>query len=291
VKADGLISAEAVANAVTPSTILVSIMAANNEIGTIAPLREIGLLCRERSILFHTDATQAVGKIPIALNELPVDLMSFSAHKMHGPKGVGGLYVRASQPAIRIVPQIDGGGHESGLRSGTLDVPGIVGFGKAAEIAKREMGADMARVRKLRDRLYEGLCSRCDGIRLNGHPALRLPNNLHVMIPGTSSDRVMMDLKSDVAVASGSACSSASPEPSHVLRALGMLNSDVRASLRFGLSKFTTEEEIEYAIERVNGVVRAQRGSLRSHEDLRRPDGTEQREFVETNGKRNDVKA
>jgi cysteine desulfurase len=263
---DGLISAEALANAVSTSTILVSIMAANNEIGTIAPLREIGSLCRERRILFHTDATQAVGKIPLAVSDLPVDLMSFSAHKMHGPKGVGGLYVRASQPAIRIVPHIDGGGHESGLRSGTLDVPGIVGFGKAAEIAKREMGVDMERVQKLRDRLHEGLRSRIDGIRLNGHPALRLPNNLNVVIPGTRSDRVMMDLKSDVAVASGSACSSASPEPSHVLRALGMRDSDVRASLRFGLSKFTTEEEIEYAIERVAGVVRAHRASLSSLE-------------------------
>ena len=245
-------------HAITSATILVSIMAANNEIGTIAPLEEIGTICRHRGVLFHTDAAQAAGKIPLDLRRLNVDLLTLSAHKMYGPKGIGALYVRTGKPGIPIVPQIDGGGHERGLRSGTLNVPAIAGFGEAARIAREEMTTEARRTAVLRDTLIDGLRASLGGIRVNGHPADRLPNNANITFEGIRADRLMMDMK-DIAVSSGSACSSASPEPSHVLKALGLSDEDMRSTLRFGLGKFTTEEEIAYAVRRITESVRRER--------------------------------
>ena len=258
VDASGVVDPSAVDQAITPLTILVSLMAANNEIGTIAPMEEIGKVCRARGVLLHSDATQAVGKIPVDVSRWQVDLLSFSAHKMHGPKGVGALYVRSARPPLRIAPQIEGGGHEAGLRSGTANVPAIVGFGTAAELARQEMAEDSARMRTLRDRLVQRLVEGLDGTRLNGHPRHRLPNNANLWFPGAKADAIMMQMK-DVAVSSGSACSSASPEPSHVLKALGLSKEQIHASLRFGLSRFTTEEEIDYASTRVVETVHALR--------------------------------
>lgn len=247
---EGLVSPEDVRKAISATTILVSIMTANNEIGTIGPVVEIGAICRERGVAFHTDATQAAGKIPIDVDAMHVDLLSLSAHKMYGPKGVGALYVRTSGHSLKIEPQMDGGGHERGLRSGTLNVPGIAGFGKAASLAATEMRFESRQIGVLRDRLVEGLAAAIDGLRVNGDPTRRLPHNANVTIPGVKADALMMAMK-DIAVSSGSACSSALPEPSHVLRAIGLGREDVLSSLRFGLGRFTTEEEIEYAVRRV----------------------------------------
>ena len=251
----GLVRAEDVASALTPDTILVSIMTANNEIGTIAPIEEIASVCRNAGVLFHTDATQAVGKIAIDAHRLGIDLLSFSAHKMYGPKGIGALFVRSKQPKVRLETQIDGGGHEHGLRSGTLNVPGIVGFGKAAELATQECERDGERTARLRDKLVEGIKEELDDVSVNGHPARRLPNNASLTFPQTKADTLMMEMK-DVAVSSGSACSSASPEPSHVLRAIGLSDADVLASLRFGLGRFTTEDEIDFGVRRVVETVK-----------------------------------
>jgi cysteine desulfurase len=251
----GLVRAEDVASALTPDTILVSIMTANNEIGTIAPIEEIASVCRNAGVLFHTDATQAVGKIAIDAHRLGIDLLSFSAHKMYGPKGIGALFVRSKHPKVRLETQIDGGGHEHGLRSGTLNVPGIVGFGKAAELAMQECERDGERTARLRDKLVEGIKEELDDVSVNGHPARRLPNNASLTFPQTKADTLMMEMK-DVAVSSGSACSSASPEPSHVLRAIGLSDADVLASLRFGLGRFTTEDEIDFGVRRVVETVK-----------------------------------
>jgi cysteine desulfurase len=251
----GMVDPDDVRRAMTGETILVSVMMANNEIGTIAPVSAIGALCRERGVPFHTDATQAVGKIPVDMHAMQIDLLSLSAHKMYGPKGTGALAVRRGPPAIRILPQIDGGGHEHGLRSGTLNVPGIAGFGLAAEIAGSVMGEESARLSALRDRLVHGTLECIPGVRINGHPALRLPHNANITFPGAHADAVMMAMK-DIAVSSGSACSSALSEPSHVLRAIGLDREEAACSLRFGLGRFTTEEEIAYAIGRVNETVR-----------------------------------
>jgi cysteine desulfurase len=260
----GLVSPEDVERALSESTILVSIMLANNEIGTIAPIEEIGRICRSRGVTFHTDATQAVGKIPVDVRRMNVDLMSFSAHKMHGPKGAGSLFIRMAEPRLRVAPQMDGGGHERGFRSGTLNVPGIVGFGKAAEIARREMDEESARVGHLRDILLERLQSQLEEVWLNGHATQRLPHNANLGFGGVRADALMMEMK-DIAVSSGSACSSASPEPSHVLTALGLSREQVLSSLRIGLGRFTTEEEIDYAVRRIVQTVqklrvRARRG-------------------------------
>ncbi|MBI4535515.1 MAG: IscS subfamily cysteine desulfurase [Ignavibacteriae bacterium] len=255
VDTNGLVSVDLIRSSIAPSTILVTVMIANNEIGTIAPIEEIGNVCRERGVLFHTDATQAVGKIPVGVERMKIDLMSFSAHKMYGPKGVGALYVRQK---VKVAPQLDGGGHEHGYRSGTLNVPAIVGFGKAAEIAAREMKGDADRLARLRDTFVEALKRELDEIQINGHPTERLPQNANITFVGTKADRLMMDMK-DIAVSSGSACSSASPEPSHVLRALGLSDDEVLASIRFGLGRFTTEEEIGYTIGRVVEVVKRAR--------------------------------
>jgi cysteine desulfurase len=252
----GLINPEDVKRAITGKSILVTVMMANNEIGTIAPIAEIGAICREAGVFFHTDATQAVGKIPVDVVALNVDLMSFSAHKMYGPKGLGALYVRTTTPKISISVQIDGGGHERGMRSGTLNVPAIVGFGKAAAVARAELISDMTRVSSLRNVLEEGILSQLDNAAVNGNADTRLPNNTNMMFRGVMADRLIMDMK-DIAVSTGSACSSAFPEPSHVLRAVGLNDEDVLSSIRFGLGKYTTREEIGYTINRVVQTVKA----------------------------------
>jgi len=247
----GLVDVGRIAEALRPDTILVSVMAANNEIGVLQPIPEIGKLCRERGIAFHCDATQAVGKIAVDVATWNVDLLSFSAHKIYGPKGVGGLYVRRSSPPVRLAPQIDGGGQEAGFRSGTLNVPGIVGFAKALELCVAELPTESARQGELRDRLYSGLLAELEGVGLNGpaldRPELRLAGNLNCSFAYVDGEALMMSMKR-LAVSSGSACTSANPEPSHVLRALGLGDDLTRASLRFGLGRYTTAEEIEAAI-------------------------------------------
>lgn len=254
----GLVSPEQVQKAIAGDTILVSLMYANNEIGTIAPLQEIAAVCAERGVLLHTDATQAVGKIPLHVGNLGADLVSFSAHKMYGPKGIGALFIREKIPRLKLSPQMDGGGHEAGIRSGTPNVPGIVGFGRAAEIAKEELKEEMERTARLRDVLVGQIRSRLEDVSLNGHPEHRLPNNAHLTFRGAGADTVMTGMK-EIAVSSGSACSSAAPEPSHVMKAIGMDDEGLRSSLRFGLGRFTTEEEIKYVVERVVATVQTVR--------------------------------
>ena len=248
--AEGTTSAAAVAAALTKETVLVSIMAANNEIGTLNPIGEIARVCKERGIVFHTDAVQALGKVPLDVHGLGLDLVSLSAHKLCGPKGVGALFVRAVNPRVRLVPLLFGGGHERGLRPGTLDVPGIVGLGAAADLARTEGPAEARRVAGLRDRLWERLQGRADGISRNGHPSSCLPGNLNVTITGAPADAVMSNAR-DIAVSSGSACTSASAEPSHVLLALGRTRVEAEASIRFGLGRFTTEEEVDRAVDEI----------------------------------------
>ena len=252
---DGLLDLDQLADSLTPKTILISVMMANNEIGVVQPIAEIGTIARARRILFHTDAVQAAGKLPIDVNALHVDLVSLSAHKMYGPKGIGALYVRRKDPRVLLVPVIDGGGHERGMRSGTLNVTGIVGFGKAAEIAKHEMAAEAARLRALRDRLNEGLHKELDGIHVNGSMDHRLPNNLNVSFAYVEGESLLMGIN-DVAVSSGSACTSASLEPSYVLKALGTGDDLAHSSIRFGLGRFNTEEEVDYVIDKVTSVVK-----------------------------------
>ena len=259
----GLLDPEPVASAIRPDTALVSVMLANNEIGALQPLAEIGAICRERGVLLHCDATQAVGKIPVDVRALQLDLMSFSAHKIYGPKGVGALYVRRRNSPVRLQSQIDGGGQEHGLRSGTLNVPGIVGFARAVELCLAELPGEAARLAQLRDRLAAGLFDALDGVSLNGpalSPAapsplgLRLPGNLNLSFAHVDGEALMMSMKS-LAVSSGSACTSANPEPSHVLRALGLSEDLTRASLRFGLGRFNTAADVEFAIEAVSQAV------------------------------------
>jgi cysteine desulfurase len=246
----GQVSVDQVAEAITGRTILVSVMAANNEIGTLQPLAEIGKLCKARGVLLHSDAVQAAGKMPLDVNDLGVDLLSLSAHKMYGPKGVGALFVRRRDPHVRLDPLMDGGGHERGMRSGTLNVPGIVGLGKACELAKVLISEEAARTRVLRDRLHRGLVDLLDGVSLNGHPAQRLPGNLNVSFAGVQGEALLVSMR-QVAVSSGSACSSASPEPSYVLKALGVDDELAHASIRFSVGRFNTEEEIDFALEEV----------------------------------------
>ncbi len=254
----GMISLQDLEQAITKKTILVSIMMANNEIGTLAPTARIGRMCKERGVLFHTDATQAVGKIPVDVKAMNIDLMSFSAHKMYGPKGVGALFVRNASPRIRVIPQIDGGGHERGMRSGTLNVPAIVGFGGAAKIVKSELEGERKMISHLRDKLEHGILAQVDDTSVNGYPAERLPNNTNITFKHAEADKVMMAMK-DIAVSSGSACSSSEPEPSHVLRAIGLSDDDAKCSIRLGLGIFTTEQEIDYVIVRVKETVSAVR--------------------------------
>jgi len=250
VQKDGLIDLDDLRKAITDRTVLVSIMMVNNEIGVIQPIAEIGRLTRERGILFHTDATQALGKIPIDVNEMNIDLMSFTAHKLYGPKGIGALYVRRKNPRVRCAPLVDGGGHERGMRSGTLNVPGIVGFGKAVELALTEMESEASRLSRLRDRLKEIITGRLDAVYLNGHPVKRLPGNLNLSFAYVEGESLLMEM-SDVALSSGSACTSATLDPSHVLMALGVSDELAHSSIRFGLGRFTTEEEIEYVGDKI----------------------------------------
>jgi cysteine desulfurase len=250
----GGVSAQAIADALTDGTVLVSVMTANNEVGTINPIAEIGRLCHEREVVFHTDAAQAVGKMPLDVESDSVDLLSISAHKLYGPKGIGALYVRRRDRQVRLEPLFDGGGHERGLRSGTLAVPLIVGLGLAVELAARERAEEARRIRVLRDRLHAGIASRVSDIRLNGPPRDRLPGNLNLSFAGVDGEALMMAMR-DVAVSSGSACSSTNPEPSHVLLAMGLDEDMARASLRFGLGRFTTGDEIDLAIEAVATAV------------------------------------
>ncbi len=247
----GRVSADQVREAITDKTILVSLMLANNEVGTLHPIKEIGKVTREKGVLLHCDAVQGVAKVDFNVDDMNIDLASITAHKMHGPKGVGALFVRRSKPRVRIVAEMDGGGHERGMRSGTLNVPSIVGFGKACELALTEWRADAARVFALRERLRKKLFAALDSVYLNGAPdPERLPNNLNVSFSFVEGEAMMMAIK-DVAVSSGSACTSASLEPSYVLRALGVDEELAHSSIRFGLSKFNTEEEVDYVADLV----------------------------------------
>jgi cysteine desulfurase len=250
----GRVSPDAVRDACTDKTVLVSIMAANNEVGTLAPLEAIGRLCKERGILFHTDAAQAAGKIPLDVQALGIDLLSISGHKIHGPKGVGALYVRRRDPRVRLEPLQFGGGQERGLRPGTLNVPGIVGLGKALDLAHAVLRDEAARLEGLRGRLEKGLLERLDGVVLNGDPEHRLPNNLNLSFTGVEGEALLLSLEG-IAVSSGSACTSSTREPSHVLKAMGVSDTMAQTSIRFGLGRETTEAEIDTVIERVTGAV------------------------------------
>ncbi|HEY9127325.1 MAG TPA: IscS subfamily cysteine desulfurase, partial [Acidobacteriaceae bacterium] len=254
VKADGLIDMEDLKRAIDDKTILVSIMAANNEIGVVQPIAEIGKLCHEKGIIFHTDGVQALGKIPVDVNAMNIDVMSLTAHKLYGPKGVGALYVRRRNPRVQISAQIDGGGHERGMRSGTLNVPGIVGFGKACQIAQEEMETEAARLTHMRDHLRERLQSALDYTEVNGSWEHRLPGNLNVSFIYVEGESLLMGIN-DVAVSSGSACTSATLEPSYVLKALGLGDDVAHSSIRFGLGRFNTMAEVDYVADKVISVV------------------------------------
>ncbi len=246
VEKDGLINLETLEKSLREDTILVSIMAANNEIGVLQPLAEIGELCRDRGVFFHTDAAQALGKIPLDVQGMQIDVMSLTAHKLYGPKGIGALYVRRRNPRVRLAAQLHGGGQEKGLRSGTLYPPQIVGFGEAVRLALEERETEGKRQQELRDRLWEQL-QQLDEVYLNGHPSQRLPGNLNVSFAGVDGAALLLGLQNQIAVSSGSACSTTSTAPSHVLTALGRSQDLAYASLRFGLGRFTTEAEIEMA--------------------------------------------
>jgi cysteine desulfurase len=250
----GSIDLDELSEAITDKTILISLMAANNEIGTLHPLEAIGRLARERGVLFHTDATQGVGHMEIDVEAMNIDLASFTAHKIHGPKGIGALYVRRRKPRVRVTPIIYGGGHERGMRSGTLNVPGIVGFGKACELMLSEGAEERERVRALRDRLHQGITREIDHVHLNGHPTERHPGNLNLSFAYVEGESLLMGIN-DIAVSSGSACTSASLEPSYVLRSLGVGDDLAHSSIRFGVGRFNTQEEIDYTIRRVVEVV------------------------------------
>jgi cysteine desulfurase len=250
----GRVDPDRVRAAITDRTVLVSIMAANNEVGTLGPIAEIGALCKERGVLFHTDAAQAIGKIPIDAQEMNIDLLSISAHKIHGPKGVGALYVRRKNPRVLLRPMVFGGGQERGLRPGTLNVPGIVGLGTALEIARNEMAVDSKRLAGLRDRLQKGFLERISDLVINGDQERRLPNNLNVSFSSVEGEALLLALDG-IAVSSGSACTSEKREPSHVLKAMGVSDTMAQTSLRFGLGRFNTESEIDAVVERVAQAV------------------------------------
>ncbi|HLL06486.1 MAG TPA: IscS subfamily cysteine desulfurase [Myxococcaceae bacterium] len=246
VEKDGRVSLEKLSAAITDKTVLVSVMLANNEIGTVQPIAEIGKLCRERGVLLHCDAVQGLGKVPFNVDEMKVDLVSITSHKMYGPKGVGALYVRR-KPRVRIAPLMDGGGHERGMRSGTLNVASIVGFGQAAELCRLEMAEESARILRLREKLRTGIMSQLDMVTVNGSLEHRLPGNLNISFAYVEGEALMMAIK-DVAVSSGSACTSASLEPSYVLRACGVEEDMAHSSIRFGIGRFNTEEEVDYVV-------------------------------------------
>ncbi|HVN27524.1 MAG TPA: IscS subfamily cysteine desulfurase [Candidatus Binataceae bacterium] len=251
----GMVNPDDVRNAITDKTVLISIMWANNEVGTIHPVAEIGKIAKEKGIIFHCDGVQAVGHIPVDVEKAGVDLLALTAHKLYGPKGCGALWVRSKGPRVRLSPIIDGGGHERGMRSGTLNVTGIVGFGAACEIAGKEMAEEIERMRDLRDKLRAGLFERLDEIYLNGHPTERLPGNLNVSFAYVEGESLLMGIN-DVAVSSGSACTSATLEPSYVIRALGIDDELAHSSIRFGVGRFNTEEEVEYVTDRVTREVK-----------------------------------
>jgi cysteine desulfurase len=254
VQPDGLVDLKQLEAAMKPTTILVAIMYANNEIGVIQPVKEISAIAKKHGALFFTDAVQAVGKIPVDVNADGIDLMAFTAHKMYGPKGVGALYVRRKNPRVKVTAQLDGGGHERGMRSGTLNVPGIVGFGKAAELARLEMDADTARISALRDKLENAL-KQIEESYVNGNPAHRLPHVSNISFKYVEGEGLMMGFNKDIALSSGSACTSASLEPSYVLKALGLGDDLAHSSLRFGLGRYTTEEQIDFTIKAVTDTV------------------------------------
>jgi cysteine desulfurase len=255
VSRDGLIDPQELRRAITPETILVSIMYANNEIGVVQPISEIGRIARQSGVLLHTDAVQAIGKIPVNVESDGIDLLSLTAHKLYGPKGTGALYVRRRNPRVQLAPQMDGGGHERGMRSGTLNVPGIAGLGAACEIARHEMPAEAKRLATLRNRLKDRLLAELDEVFVNGSTEHRLPNNLNMSFAYVDSESLLMGLH-DVAISSGSACTSATLEPSYVLKALGVEDEIAHSSIRFGIGRFNTEEEIDYVAGRVIDVVR-----------------------------------
>jgi cysteine desulfurase len=252
---DGAVDVEEIRKAITDRTILISVMFANNEIGTVQPIAEIGKLAKEKGILFHSDATQAVGKIPVNVEGMGIDLLSCTAHLICGPKGVGALYVRRKNPRVRIAPIIDGGGHERGMRSGTVPVSQVVGFGKAAEISREVMAEEGARLKTLRDKLQDNILSSLDEVFLNGHPERRLPHTLNVSFAYVEGESVLMGLNKEVAISSGSACTSATLEPSYVIAALGVGSELAHSSIRFGLHRFNTEEEVEHVGNRTIEVV------------------------------------
>jgi cysteine desulfurase len=251
----GRIRPEQIAEAMTDKTVLVSVMAANNEIGTIQSTAAIGRICKERGVLFHSDAVQAVGKVSVDVEAMGIDLLSLTAHKMYGPKGIGALYVRRRNPHVRLEPLLDGGGHERGLRSGTLAVPLIVGFGVACELSQKEMSTETRRLTALREQLRHGIMDQLTDVFLNGHPTDRLPGNLNLSFAHVAGEALLMGLQG-VAVSSGSACTSANPEPSYVLRALGVSDELAHGSLRFGLGRFNTAEEVDVVTDEVARVVR-----------------------------------
>ncbi|HTI44111.1 MAG TPA: IscS subfamily cysteine desulfurase [Vicinamibacterales bacterium] len=255
VQKDGRIDLDELRASITNKTILITIMTANNEIGVIQPIAEIGAIAKEKGIIFHTDGVQAVGKVPFDVTALKVDLVSISGHKIYGPKGVGALYVRRRNPRVLLAEQINGGGHERGMRSGTLNVTGIVGLGTAAELCQQDMTKDTERLRKLRDRLNDGLHKNLDEIYINGSMEHRLPHNLNISFAYVEGESLLMGIN-DVAVSSGSACTSASLEPSYVLKALGAGDDLAHSSIRFGLGRWTTDEEVDYVIDKLTKVVR-----------------------------------
>ncbi len=253
---DGLINLENLRKAITPKTVLISVMYANNEIGVLEPVSEIGEMAKEHEIFFHCDAVQAIGKIPVNVQAMGMDLVSISAHKIYGPKGIGALYVRKRNPRVRLVPVIHGGGHEGSLRSGTLNVPAIVGFGKAAEICEREMDGEAKRILHLREKLRKGLTEKLGDVHLNGSLEKRLPGNLNMSFRFVEGESLLNEISEEVAVSSGSACTSANLEPSYVLKALGVGEDLAHTSIRFGLGRFTTEKEVNDTIDRVVKVVK-----------------------------------
>ena len=254
VKADGLIDLYELEEAIKPNTILISVMYANNEIGVIQPMKQISAIAKKHDILFFSDGTQAAGKIPVDVLEDGIDIFSFSAHKIYGPKGVGALYVRRKNPRVKITAQIDGGGHERGMRSGTLNVPGIVGFGKACELCSIEMNKDAERMKTLRDRLENELL-KLKEVTINGNRELRIPNTSNMSFKNIDSSNLIISLSKNIALSSGSACTSATHSPSFVLKALGLSDKMALSSLRFGLGRFTTEEEIDYTIDQIKNLV------------------------------------
>ena len=255
VQQNGLVDLDQLREAITDKTILITVMYANNEIGVLQPITEIGKMARERGVLLHTDATQAVGKVPVDVNKENIDILSISAHKMYGPKGVGALYVRRRNPRVQLTAQIDGGGHERGMRSGTLNVPGIVGLGAACEFAQKGMPEESKRMAYLRDKLKDRLLAGLDEVYINGTMEHRLPNNLNISFAYVEGESLLMGIN-DVAVSSGSACTSATLEPSYVLKALGAGDDLAHSSIRFGLGRFNTEEEVDYVAAKVVDVVK-----------------------------------